>query len=523
MSAVDLLSTLTSAGVVLSRRGDMLHVVDTRHAVTPELRRALVEQKPALLAMLTSDTEPTSDTSQSAAPCSPAIAPDVRALLDARYKAIAAMSHELHAAAASAPGTLPHTTHEERARRHERQSMTLRGRILAAAGIEPTPAPALVGLVGLVGAPGDTRGMPTSADRAQSAPETSSGALAGARGVLLRWAERQNYPRLALATGEGAGTHRAPFLHVPAGHTSWERFTRGAGSEHIRHALAAAGISTGAGHGPQTGQASATQGAGTPQDTARGTSQRGNARKPGKTSDTGEHTTKRPLPGSGAPEGPATRWHAQNYTHRVTAYVDVATGRGVLDSGAHLTCPPAASLGALLDALPPDVRRVYLCGDRPGSGGSAGMYAWALDAAVTATWDTDTRGHYLEPDAPVLRFRHRLTGQRVELRRMAVWLGEGQYTPEEARAAMHLLAGRISRAWDGGTILATPAATGLDVWQRGIPLTASIQNVNRMQSDTPAGAQAAVTPVTPVTHSGAHIGDTDRVQGTGYEPEEYDI
>lgn len=69
-------------------------------------------------------------------PSSQAIAPDVCALLDDRAHVIEAMGRAIRKARAYAPGTLPHTTYMERARKHERASAILRARILAAAGIE---------------------------------------------------------------------------------------------------------------------------------------------------------------------------------------------------------------------------------------------------------------------------------------------------------------------------------------------------------------------------------------------------
>lgn len=77
---------------------------------------------------------------QTLPPSSPAeISPDspeLRALFDARARAIDAMGRAICKAREYAPGTLPHETYTDRARKHERASMELRRRILAAAGIE---------------------------------------------------------------------------------------------------------------------------------------------------------------------------------------------------------------------------------------------------------------------------------------------------------------------------------------------------------------------------------------------------
>lgn len=52
MTAADLLESLTTRGIRVSRRGGDLHIDAPRGALTPELREELVAKKPELLALL---------------------------------------------------------------------------------------------------------------------------------------------------------------------------------------------------------------------------------------------------------------------------------------------------------------------------------------------------------------------------------------------------------------------------------------------------------------------------------------
>jgi hypothetical protein len=53
--AVQLLSTLTTAGCQLRVEGDALHVYDPQKSLTDDLRQAISRQKLAILALLTRD------------------------------------------------------------------------------------------------------------------------------------------------------------------------------------------------------------------------------------------------------------------------------------------------------------------------------------------------------------------------------------------------------------------------------------------------------------------------------------
>lgn len=149
------------------------------------------------------------------------------------------------------------------------------------------------------------------------------------------------------------------------------------------------------------------------------------------------------------------------------AFIDYATGRGVLDTGAPVpvTYTPKRGrmpLAALLEtARAAGVRRVLLTGKRPPE-------RWLEDQAEG--WRPDPRGHYFDATDPTGRFIGPTDQDRVELRRTAAWLGEGAYTPRQAREAFALLVSALRAvARDRVGLMASPAATGQSLWAASLP------------------------------------------------------
>jgi len=171
------------------------------------------------------------------------------------------------------------------------------------------------------------------------------------------------------------------------------------------------------------------------------------------------------LVGAAVAVGPAVtvkRW--RTWRAKRVAFVDWQGGHGVT-VGRRFDLPPCAGLGDFLVGLPPEVERVYIVGPRVG-GDADGLRDW-LGAPVEG-WSTDPAGHYLEDlQSFTLRYRSDL-GRRVDLHRAASWFGEGAYTPAQAEAAWDELAAAVSASFGGGTLLATPATTGRDLFVRGL-------------------------------------------------------
>lgn len=119
--------------------------------------------------------------------------------------------------------------------------------------------------------------------------------------------------------------------------------------------------------------------------------------------------------------------------------------------------------GATLNVIDAGCRTVYLCGPRP----AEGWRAWAY-TGLGERWDGD--GHYLEAAAaPVLRYRSRLTGEPIELYAASQWFGDvGAADTALAASAWRYLGELVHRTFAGGTLLATPATTGRDLFLRTI-------------------------------------------------------
>lgn len=187
-----------------------------------------------------------------------------------------------------------------------------------------------------------------------------------------------------------------------------------------------------------------------------------------------------PYPDDGG-EQPVTRRVWRTITPRVTRFA-----------------PLASDASAQLLALGPDVERVYLVGPRPG-GNMAGLRAWAVPPeGLPAGWDSGE--HYLDGNAPILRYR-RPDGGKVELVRAAVWWGEGGYTVDQARMAWDRLGALVRGLFTGAVLMTTPATTGRDLFLRSIPKGAEWPtlplDLQQLIRETDGARQARVELLTP--------------------------
>jgi hypothetical protein len=159
-----------------------------------------------------------------------------------------------------------------------------------------------------------------------------------------------------------------------------------------------------------------------------------------------------------------------------SAALDWHSGRGYLDSGAALRgIRPTSDATTVLDSLPPQVQRLWLCGPLPdavrsgtiasGSGAArvtranrdtlAQLLAWGLDLAAESSWiENPATPHYHDPDegagSVVLHCVHRDTGRTVEVRSLAGWVGDElalTSTPEDACALFRWLAEALDTAF----------------------------------------------------------------------------
>jgi hypothetical protein len=161
------------------------------------------------------------------------------------------------------------------------------------------------------------------------------------------------------------------------------------------------------------------------------------------------------------PDGVTSVRRRRRITARRTAWVDVATGAGIVDDGRAFTVATSCAAD-VLDHLPDDVRTVQLVGARPG-GDADGFAGWRSSAGEWVEGQ-----HYVESLMfPVLRYER--DGRRVDMQRAAGWLGDGGYTIGEARDAMTLAGQLVAARFDGAELWATAATTGRELWRASIP------------------------------------------------------
>lgn len=121
--------------------------------------------------------------------------------------------------------------------------------------------------------------------------------------------------------------------------------------------------------------------------------------------------------------------------------------------------PIRPTLRETLAECPPDrdTYVLYLLGNAPDD-----WLTWS------ATGPHEGGAHYLDGSSVVLRYPNDGHGG-YEVHEASSWFGEGDYTAAEAQAAYEALQEVIGRAFDGATILATPATTGRELFLRTIP------------------------------------------------------
>jgi hypothetical protein len=171
------------------------------------------------------------------------------------------------------------------------------------------------------------------------------------------------------------------------------------------------------------------------------------------------------------PEGPimsgrATRHHEAPYTARVAAWVDLTERHGVTALGTHFVLGGNTLADTLAD-LPREVTRVYVTGDWAGvpqvtETRTGNVRAWGT--AKVDGWKAGT--HWTSTDEPVFRYTQTRTSRDVEILSAAGWFGDAG--PRACADAWAELAATIAATFPGGTLLATPASTGRDLWQRTI-------------------------------------------------------
>lgn len=117
-------------------------------------------------------------------------------------------------------------------------------------------------------------------------------------------------------------------------------------------------------------------------------------------------------------------------------------------------------------------RRYFVCesaaGDRPGGVDGVAAYAFPRDG-LPAGWSHDERGHYLDNDAPVLRYV-RDDGHKLEIMRASVWFPTSTQRPSQCAEASRLLRGLVAGAFPGAVLMTTPATTGRELLARSLPV-----------------------------------------------------
>lgn len=172
------------------------------------------------------------------------------------------------------------------------------------------------------------------------------------------------------------------------------------------------------------------------------------------------------------PEPEKKRWEGgvqRRFAEIPTAYVHVVSGEGVFRNEM-LTLGKRPSLAHIIDALPPDVRRIYLVGPKPGRGRSAeALYRWFRQKEVGERWQVTK--FLQDDDLPLLDLIERGEGRgrrSVRIQRMAQWFDDDiEYSPRQAEDAMIFLDQLLQRSFDANArCLNTPGATGQALWDR---------------------------------------------------------
>lgn len=161
---------------------------------------------------------------------------------------------------------------------------------------------------------------------------------------------------------------------------------------------------------------------------------------------------------------------SKSYGRRPSVWVDLESLEvlGEMGPPARLDAP---TLPAVLRAANlANATRVFLVGPPPAhedEPGDAGIRAWFLDDPGPG-WEVASTGHHLaEARTPTARYT--TAGHTVEIMRTAAWWGESDAGVVTSRNTWFELEAKIREAFgDSARLLATPATTGRDLWQRTI-------------------------------------------------------
>lgn len=152
----------------------------------------------------------------------------------------------------------------------------------------------------------------------------------------------------------------------------------------------------------------------------------------------------------------STTRQVRNIRGRSTQFLDVG-----INAGTMLRYLGTAAAGGY-----DDVERVYLVGPRP----EHGWLTWALED-IPSDWKPGK--HYLEGQHPVLRYEWTgaMTGRKrdVAFHHAESFFPGGGYDARQAAEAYRTLAACVAGAFDGATLLDTPATTGRELMLRSIP------------------------------------------------------
>lgn len=150
-----------------------------------------------------------------------------------------------------------------------------------------------------------------------------------------------------------------------------------------------------------------------------------------------------------------------------TVFADMSKGQAVTESGVKFTFAPGCSLLTLLKTAVQHtpVNRVYLVGKL-----LAGYQEWLISPEMYKYWRTQQIGHMLDgsrTDDYVARYEHRVSGQKLDIRSVVHWLGEGEYTVFQARSAMLLTTQYLKGAFPLFQHLSgTPSTTFSVLWRQ---------------------------------------------------------
>lgn len=162
-----------------------------------------------------------------------------------------------------------------------------------------------------------------------------------------------------------------------------------------------------------------------------------------------------------------------------TIFADIREGKGITESGIRFSFPANCSLSEFIShtAETGPVNRVYICGERPGSGPEA-YINWLMDSGMMERYTTSKIGHYFDfkkPDMSVARYQARAGRGSLDIRRMNAWLGDDRdsndtrlYTIEDARAALLLVTKVLRQHFPlFRNLSGTPSTTFKHLWTQG--------------------------------------------------------